>query len=316
MRPQYQLTIGVPTYNRATEARHNLESMLAGGLSARHDVEILFIDNHSTDDTFESLKRTVGLAPNVRILSNARTVGFGGNVLRIIAESRASYVLFTSDEDLVDVQVLDDLLAILRPQTYAAVTSYFSRGDADPCPRGSPLISEIVDPSRYKDVANYISGVCFFAAASKKALPMLESYADGPLGMYIQNLLVAVLMLEGPVLSWERQICFSCGELPTSITSYNGLQQRWNQAKEYLAFTDALDATDSDTRRRIASIRQGTIDNIVGMFSHAVFLDGVNYQRAFEASVVNHALRHVSTKTLAREVLSRVRKKIKSFFLR
>jgi glycosyltransferase involved in cell wall biosynthesis len=311
MRPQYQLTIGVPTYNRPTEARHNLESMLAGGLSARHDVEILFIDNHSTDDTFESLKSAAGLAPNVRILSNSRNLGFGGNFLRIIEESRGLYVLLTSDEDLVDGRVLDELVEILRPQTYTAVSSYYSRGGTADYPRGNPDRTEVVDPSRYKNVANYVSGVCFQTSASRNALPVLEPFAAGPAGMYIQNFLVAMLMLEGPVLSWKTQVCYPHADLPSLIPPYNGLQQRWDQTKEYLAFLDELEATRSESRQSIALLRQGTMDDAVAMFCHAISLDGHNFRTAFECSIVNHALRNAPTKAIASEVISRVLKKIK-----
>ena len=117
MSSKYQLTIGVPTYNRVGAATHNLEKIIANGLSHRDDIEILFIDNHSTDDTVASLKRTAGAGKNIRVLSNSRNLGFSGNFLRIIEESRGQYVLVTSDEDLVDSNVLDDLLEILRPQT-------------------------------------------------------------------------------------------------------------------------------------------------------------------------------------------------------
>ncbi|MCY3014420.1 MAG: glycosyltransferase family 2 protein [Planctomycetota bacterium] len=316
MSSKYKLTIGVPTYNRVGAATHNLEKIIANGLSHRDDIEILFIDNHSTDDTVASLKRTAGAGKNIRVLSNSRNLGFSGNFLRIIEESRGQYVLVTSDEDLVDSNVLDDLLEILRPQTYTAVTSYFSRGGTSDYPRGNPVRTEIVDPSQYRFVANYISGVCFRTSASRNALPILDRYQAGPAGVYIQNLLVAVLMLDGPVLSWKTQVCHPHAELPTLVPPYGYLQHRWDQTKEYLAFLDELDATRSESRQIIASLRRGTIDDVVGSFSQALSLEGVNYQKAFEASVVNHALRHVSTKTLAREVLSRVRKKIRSFFLR
>jgi len=311
MSSKYQLTIGVPTYNRVGEATHNLEKIIANGLAYRDDIEILFIDNHSTDDTVASLERTAGAGGNIRVLSNSRNLGFGGNLLRVIEESRGQYVLVTSDEDLVDGCVLDDLLEILRPQTYTAVTSYYSRGGTADYPRGNPVRTEVVDPSRYKSVANYISGVCFLTSASRNALPILEPYVTGPAGMYIQNLLVAVLMLEGPVLSWKTQVCYPHAELPTLIPPYNSLQQRWDQTKEYLSCLDKLNANRSESGQVIASLRRGTMDDVVAMFCHAISLDGHNYRTAFESSVVNHALRNAPTKIIASEVISRVVKKIK-----
>jgi hypothetical protein len=120
-----------------------------------------------------------------------------------------------------------------------------------------------------------------------------------------------MLMLEGPVLSWKTQVCYPHADLPSLIPAYSGLQQRWDHTKQYLAFLDELEATRSESRQRIALLRQGTMDDAVAMFCHAISLDGHNYRTAFESSVVNHALRTAPTKIIASEFMSRVLRKIK-----
>jgi len=303
---EFELTIAVPTYKRVQDSKRNLESLIESGVADRKDIEVLFIDNASPDGTFETLSRVAGGRPNVRVLSNPTNIGFGGNFLRLIRESRGAYVLVTSDEDLIDGRSLDDLLKILRPRTYAVVTSHYSTGETDPSPRGTPLHTAIVEPSRFETVANYISGVSFLASASKNALPILEPHTAGPAGIYIQNLLVAVLMLDGEVLSWKTRVCFPHAFRETTIPKYDGLQHRWDQTKELLSFLDDLATKFPASKDRVTALRKGVRDGLAHRLRHAVNIDGAEYARVYDRSVIDYGIGHTSTRELAAILMRRI----------
>jgi hypothetical protein len=315
VKPEYELTIAIPTYNRSEAVTRNLRAMTDSGIANRGDVEVLIIDNNSSDDTLDSLRSVAQKNRNVRILSNPVNIGFGGSFLRLIREAKGRYFLITSDEDVVDALPLDDLLKLLGPEKYSVVSSFYTTGSTFAQGnhfRGNDRRSRVICPAQFLDVANYISGVSFLTSASRAAAASLEPILAGPANLYVQNFLVAILMLRAPAFSWSTQVCFPLAQLPTSIPTYWGLQARWDQAREYVKFFDELERSYPPAARpSIRAMRQSVINNTAFQFCRAVGSDGrcpseaTRFEEMLRASMTNLVLSQCPVRILAWSALRR-----------
>jgi glycosyltransferase involved in cell wall biosynthesis len=283
--------------------------MIESGVTSRGDVEILIIDNCSGDETLESLRSIAETNRNVRILSNPVNIGFERSFVRIIHEVKGRYFLITSDEDVVDARPLDSLLEVLRPERYCVVSSYYTTGTTfshGNHSRGNDRRSGVYSPSQFLEVANYISGVSFLTSASLAAASSLEPLLEGPASLYIQNFLVAILMLRSPAFSWSTQVCFPLAQLPTSIPKYWGLQARWDQAMEYIGFFEELEGKYPATARSsILVMKQAVVDSIAVNFCWAVYSDGssstesARFDEILRTSMANLVLKQYTARELA-----------------
>ena len=80
---------------------------------ARPGVEILVVDDHTTDGTWERLhERTVD--PRVRLLRNERNLGLFPNFNRCLDEARGRYVRILCSDDMLEPGSLDDELAVME----------------------------------------------------------------------------------------------------------------------------------------------------------------------------------------------------------
>jgi hypothetical protein len=92
------ITIGIPVFNREELVRTALESALR---QPGEDLEILVVDNASTDRTWEVLQSYRD--PRLRLVRNDRNLGLFGNFNRCIFLARGRYVLtLCSDDRLAD----------------------------------------------------------------------------------------------------------------------------------------------------------------------------------------------------------------------
>jgi glycosyltransferase involved in cell wall biosynthesis len=104
-------TIAIPVYHRKVRslALEAIESALA---EPRDDIEILVIDDCTSDGTWDALQRIRD--PRARVLRNERNVGLFGNFNRCLEEARGEFVRILCSDDALEPGTLDDELAIMR----------------------------------------------------------------------------------------------------------------------------------------------------------------------------------------------------------
>lgn len=113
-------TIAIPVYHRREKslAFAAIESALA---EDRDDIEILVIDDFTTDGTWDELQRISD--PRARVLRNERNVGLFANFNRCLDEARGEFVRILCSDDVLEPGTLDEELATMTSHPDLALLS-------------------------------------------------------------------------------------------------------------------------------------------------------------------------------------------------
>jgi dolichyl-phosphate beta-glucosyltransferase len=104
------LSIVVPAYNEARRIRSTLESLCHIKETKPYSVELIVVDDGSTDKTVE----TVAEFPGIRLLRNDRNHGKGFTVRHGVLEAQGEFILFTDADLSTPIEEMDKLLSALQ----------------------------------------------------------------------------------------------------------------------------------------------------------------------------------------------------------
>lgn len=126
------LTIGIPTYNRASILEKSLPQLARdiGHLSAK--VSIIISDNCSVDDTSricESWIQSVGHELDVKYFRNQANIGVSRNLVSLFYRAKTPYFMFLGDDDRLNPDFFPNLISILESENRpSAVVQSFWHG--------------------------------------------------------------------------------------------------------------------------------------------------------------------------------------------
>ena len=103
-----KLQIILITYNRAKHVKNMLNTLLSEESPAK-DLNILVLDNNSTDDTAKVTKTFQGKHSNVSYHKNHYNLGIGGNIARAMEIADQEYVWILGDDDVLHFEAWPDL---------------------------------------------------------------------------------------------------------------------------------------------------------------------------------------------------------------
>jgi len=103
------LSICIPTYNRSKKVYELVKNILN---HQEEDIEIVILDNHSTDDTI-SLLGTIKDS-RLKVISNAINIGGIFNVLKVITEAKGVYSLLCLDKDFINYEEISNFIYYLK----------------------------------------------------------------------------------------------------------------------------------------------------------------------------------------------------------
>lgn len=123
------LTIAVPTYNGSRTIRTMMDFLMP---QVNDCVEILIIDNCSTDDTPDIIHKYLELFPQIRHIRNAENIGADGNFLKCMREARGKYIHLLSDDDVLVENSLQHILDFLASSpdmglVYLGTANFYSK---------------------------------------------------------------------------------------------------------------------------------------------------------------------------------------------
>ena len=108
------ITVGVPTFNRATYLEQCIASIRQ---QTYENIDILIADNASTDETHDLLKRLTAVDPRIRVIRHETNVGMVRNFNAVLRAALGEYFLLVSDDDLLSPQAVERLLGACRKPT-------------------------------------------------------------------------------------------------------------------------------------------------------------------------------------------------------
>ncbi|MFC0239695.1 glycosyltransferase [Rhodopseudomonas telluris] len=112
-RREFKLSVCISTYNRAEWLRHSLPMLLASARAAGPEVEVLVVDNTSTDHTPEIVEPYLD-NPSFRYIRNPVNVGMLGNLAVTAKAARGDYVWIVGDDDLTRSGVVPRILQVIN----------------------------------------------------------------------------------------------------------------------------------------------------------------------------------------------------------
>jgi abequosyltransferase len=166
------LTVAIPTYNRSRYLVQCLDALMPQVLACAGKVDVVVIDNASTDDTPDIIARYAATyAGYLRWLRNSANVGGDNNIAKCYSECNAKYGWIFGDDDVLAAHALASLLPLLEKSEFGVVhvRAYPYTGSptahAPRCPQGR---YEVFTKSRLAemlyevtDMFSFISGNIF-----------------------------------------------------------------------------------------------------------------------------------------------------------
>jgi hypothetical protein len=141
------VSVIIATYNAGTLLADALDALAAQTLPA-HLIEIIVVDDGSTDGTWRYLSELVGTRPNLKILRQPHTGGPSAGRNRALSEATGTYVFFHDADDSFGHDALRRLLAVAQQQDSDIVVgrvSWVGKPDAAPGLRRTVLDADFLD---------------------------------------------------------------------------------------------------------------------------------------------------------------------------
>ena len=149
-----KVSVIVPVYNMETEVRDCLDSLVA---QTEKEIEIIAIDDNSTDQSLEVLKEYARKYSNIKVYHNPENVGQSETRNRGIEVAEGDYIAFLDSDDYVNSGMYKELYEVAEKYNFPELIttglsfvkgreflgkdlSYFSKG-----------IPEVIHPAQDKD---------------------------------------------------------------------------------------------------------------------------------------------------------------------
>jgi glycosyltransferase involved in cell wall biosynthesis len=111
------LSIVIPAYNESLRVGNTLDEVRTYASAKPFDVEIVLVDDGSSDRTPELFREFQSLWPRTQVLLNEVNRGKGFSVRRGVLEAQGEVVLFTDADLSAPIEEADKLLAALEAES-------------------------------------------------------------------------------------------------------------------------------------------------------------------------------------------------------
>lgn len=131
------LSVVVPCYNEADGIPQLRERLLPvlDRVAQKHSVELILVDDGSTDDTFHLLEEAFGGRPGTRVVRHSQNLNLGGAIRTGIAESKGEWIANLDSDCTYDPALLEPMVGEMeRGADLVTVSPYHAQG----CVRGVP----------------------------------------------------------------------------------------------------------------------------------------------------------------------------------
>jgi Glycosyl transferase family 2 len=141
------VSVIIATYNAGPLLRHALDALAVQSLPA-HLIEIIVVDDGSTDDTWPCLRELQGMRSNLKIFQQPHTGGPSAGRNRGLSEATGGYVFFHDADDFLGPDALRQLVNLAHQQDSDIViprVTWFGKPGAKPASTRTVLDADVVD---------------------------------------------------------------------------------------------------------------------------------------------------------------------------
>ncbi len=229
------ITIGIPTYMRKDTIVKRIEELKKKTLP--EEVEVLVIDNASTDGTFEALTEQCRNT-DIKVLQNPSNLGFHGNFVQLLKKCNGNYLLYSSDEDEILIENLKGFINFLKKRTPSFVSPQYIFGNK--IYRGKRSIKDM----KASDIwhTTHLPGLVFHKGLSQEfasdfnelqlRFPSISTYYPH-LELFIHLLVKGKGYWYNKPLTHQKDFLQHSHAKETDGTALYSLSSRWKQWKEY-----------------------------------------------------------------------------------
>lgn len=291
------LSIVVPAYNEASRLMRSLPPLAER--ARREDIEIIVVDDGSTDGTADLARQLLAGAPRAQVVTLPRNTGKGAAVRRGVAEANGQSIAFMDADLATD---LGDLLALENALSHAHVAIGSRAAQGSTTSGGRP--TRVVMGRTFNRLARTVTRLnvrdfqCGFKAFRGPAAKLLFHLSEVDGYAFDVELLalasrIGYRTLEVPV-RWEavpgshiRPVHHSMQMTRDVLT----LSRRWTSTR-LTAAVAAHSRREEDPRRLVASLDSlvGPLGPVIPWHSGAIAL--LPFKDAGDAEVLRDRLRH------------------------
>ena len=261
------LQIAIPTFNRKDTVVSQVIKLLEDSSSYGY-IEIVVSDNASNDGTFEALS---GIHNNrLKVFKNNENLGYQGNFLTLLERVDAEYVLFLSDEDLVDFSCVKEVFDLARQNDCLFISSNVT---ADGKKYRDIKSIRPIEPEEYWRSSHYVSGLIFKKSLIEKFSSFYRILKESETNVYPQVALAVFSIGEGKGYWLGKRLVYVTAQLKTHIPSYVSLNSRLQQYVELRSIFQA-NKDSSSNPETINKIIKSHEDNLLNWILPSIHLQG------------------------------------------
>jgi glycosyltransferase involved in cell wall biosynthesis len=225
MSNQKLITICIPTYNRSDRVTNLIKTLLSFELN--NEIEILVIDDYSSDNTFESLSQFSDV-PNVSVYRNQQNLSFARTQLKYFNLCKTEFLVTLADDDYLVKDGLLELLDLLPKLDVDFLSTRWIGPDGSfHQGRGSDKVQDI-SLTNLRTSSEHAFGCVFRASIIRHSEKYILKRLDRDCALaffYPQNILLCMAMLNNltlvscPILLGGYSLM---GSAPSNFIDSNG----------------------------------------------------------------------------------------------
>ena len=200
MSNQKLLTICIATYNRSEIVTNLIKTLLSFELN--NEIEILVIDDYSSDNTFESLSQFSDV-PNVSVYRNQQNLSFARTQLKYFNLCKTEFLVTLADDDYLMKDGLLELLDLLPKLDVDFLSTRWIGPDGSfQQGRGSDKVQDI-SLTNLRTSSEHAFGCVFRASIIRHSEKYILKRLDRDCALaffYPQNILLCMAMLNNLTL--------------------------------------------------------------------------------------------------------------------
>lgn len=140
-----KISLVIPAYNEAEGVEQTAEKLnkILPRLRSQHDVEVIFVNDGSKDNTAELLKSTFASDPDIRVISHEANRGLGAAIRTGFSHTTGDIVITTDFDGTYHFSTIPQIIAHMLVHDVDIVTAspYHPRGGVEGVPKYRLLFS-------------------------------------------------------------------------------------------------------------------------------------------------------------------------------